>query len=56
MGKSSGGVANYHHQPVDTIDWISPVKLPEAVSLVLDVVDGLQDKTSDWCRPPIITK
>ena len=47
----SGGVANHHHQPIDTIHWISAEKLGEVVSLALDVVDELQDKTSDWCRP-----
>jgi hypothetical protein len=46
-----GGVANIHHQPIDTIQWISPAKLAEVVSLVADVVSALQDKTLDWCRP-----
>jgi len=47
----TGGVTNVHHQPIDTIKWISPVKLAELVSLVVEVVDALQDKTSGWCRP-----
>jgi len=47
----AGGVTNIHHQPIDTIQWISPAKLAEVVSLVADVVDALQDKTLDWCRP-----
>jgi aminopeptidase YwaD len=46
----SGGVANHHHQPVDTIHWINPDKLAEDVSMVVDVIDALQNKTSDWCR------
>jgi aminopeptidase YwaD len=50
---TSGGLTSYHHQPVDTIHWISPAKLGEVVSLVVDLVDALQDKTSDWCRPPV---
>jgi len=48
---SVGGVMNIHHQPIDTIQWISPVQLAEVVSLVADVVNALQDRTSDWCRP-----
>jgi hypothetical protein len=51
----SGGVANIHHQPIDTIDWLSPAKLAEAVSLIADLVDALQDKTSSWCRPTVAT-
>jgi len=47
----AGGVANIHHQPIDTIHWISLAKLAEVVSLVADVVDALRDKTMDWCRP-----
>ena len=49
---SSGGVTNVVHQPSDTIQWISPVKLAEQVSLVSRVIEALQDKTSDWCRWP----
>jgi aminopeptidase YwaD len=47
----TGGVTNIHHQPIDTIKWISPVKLAEVVSLVVAIVETLQDKTSEWCRP-----
>jgi Iap family predicted aminopeptidase len=48
---TSGGVANIVHQPADTIEWVSPAKLAELVSLIADVVEALQDRTSDWCRP-----
>lgn len=51
----SGGVANFLHQPIDTIDWLSPAKLAEVVSLIADLVDALQDKTSGWCRPAVAT-
>lgn len=47
---SSVGVANITHLPADTIEWISPAKLSEVVSLVADVVERLQDKSLDWCR------
>ena len=47
---SSVGMANVGHLPTDTIEWISPAKLGEVVSLVADVVVGLQDKSLDWCR------
>jgi aminopeptidase YwaD len=47
---TSGGLATYHHQPIDTIEWISPAKLAEVVSLVMEIVEALQSRTSDWCR------
>jgi len=48
---NSGGVANVVHQPSDRIEWASPARLAELVSLMTDVVEALQDRTSDWCRP-----
>jgi aminopeptidase YwaD len=47
---SSSGGANVDHLPADTIEWISPAKLGEVVSLITDVVESLQDKSPDWCR------
>jgi aminopeptidase YwaD len=47
---SSSGGANVAHLPADTIDWISPAKLGEVVSLITDMIDSLQDKSPDWCR------
>jgi Iap family predicted aminopeptidase len=47
---SSVGVTNVGHLPTDTVEWISPAKLGEVVSLVTDVVVGWQDKSLDWCR------
>jgi len=44
-------VANINHQPSDAIEWVSAARLAELVPLVADVVEGLQDKTSGWCRP-----
>jgi aminopeptidase YwaD len=46
----TGGVANHHHQPIDTIQWLSPAKLAEVVLFELDIIDELADKTSNWCR------
>ena len=46
----TGGVTNHHHQPVDTIQWLSPDKLAEVALFGLDIINGLVDKTSDWCR------
>ncbi len=46
----TGDVPNVIHQPTDTIEWISPTKLAEVVSLATGVVNALQDKPSDWCR------
>ncbi len=47
---SSSGGANVAHLPGDTIEWISPTKMDEVVSLVTDVVQSLQHKSSDWCK------
>lgn len=49
---SSVGVANLNHLPADTVEWISPAKLGEVVSLITDVVASLQDRAPDWCREP----
>ena len=46
----SVGVANICHLPSDTIEWLSPAKLGEVVSLVTGIVEGLQDKSAGWCR------
>ena len=47
---SSTGVTNVMHLPVDTIEWISAAKLGEVVSLVTEIVEGLQDKSLEWGR------
>ncbi len=47
---SSVGVANLHHLPADTPDWVSTAKLGEVLSLITDVVDCLQDRWPAWCR------
>ena len=48
----TGGLISHHHQPIDTIQWLSPEKLAEVVSLELELLAALADKTSDWCREP----
>jgi hypothetical protein len=47
---SAVGVANVAHLPTDTVEWISPAKLGEVISLLTDVVDSLRDKAVEWCR------
>lgn len=48
---STGGLTNYQHTPIDTIEWVSAEKLAEVGLFVLDLLDQLADKTSAWCRP-----
>ncbi len=48
---TSVGVNNVH-LPDDAVEWISPAKLDEAVSLIADIVESLQDKSPAWCREP----
>jgi aminopeptidase YwaD len=50
IGSAVGG--NITHQRIDTIERVSPAKLAEAVSLIADVVESLQDKSPDWTREP----
>jgi aminopeptidase YwaD len=47
----SRGVEGIEHTRRDTIEWVGPTRLAEAVSLAADLVEALQDKSSDWCRP-----
>jgi aminopeptidase YwaD len=49
---TSVGVSNLHHLPADRVEWISPAKLDEVMSLIIDLVAGVQDKSPGWCRPP----
>ncbi|MBU1880249.1 MAG: hypothetical protein KJ734_14980, partial [Chloroflexi bacterium] len=46
---TSVGVHN-GHLPGDTVEWISPTKLDEAVSLVADMVESLQGRSPAWSR------
>ncbi len=49
---SSAGAANVTHFPADTVEWVSPVKMHEVLSLIEKVVLSLQDKAPEWCRAP----
>jgi aminopeptidase YwaD len=40
----SVGGANITHLPSDSIEWISPAKLAEVVSLITDIVESLKDR------------
>jgi len=48
----SGSGANIGHLSSDTVEWISPAKLNEVVSLIADIVESLQDRSAEWCRLP----
>ena len=48
---TSQGIRDIYHTPSDTMEWISGEKLAEAVQLVLDLVDGLDNKDLAWSRP-----
>jgi aminopeptidase YwaD len=41
---SSSGGANITHLPSDTAEWISPTKLAEVVSLIIDIVESIRDR------------
>jgi aminopeptidase YwaD len=48
---TSQGIRDIYHTPSDTMEWISGEKLAESVQLVLDLVDGLDNKDLAWSRP-----
>jgi Zn-dependent M28 family amino/carboxypeptidase len=48
---TSHGIRDIYHTPSDTMEWISGEKLAESVQLVLDLVDGLDNKDLAWSRP-----
>jgi aminopeptidase YwaD len=47
---ASVGVGSVFHSPADTIEWISPEKLDEVVSLVSEIVESLGEGSPEWCR------
>ena len=49
---SSSGRFHNDHLRSDTIDWISPAKLEEVVSLTNAIITGLQDQPPGWTRKP----
>jgi Iap family predicted aminopeptidase len=50
LALSSIGVTNTMHQPIDTLEWISPEKLGEVISFISNFVESLQDRSIEWCR------
>jgi aminopeptidase YwaD len=46
----SVGVGHILHSPADTVEWTSPAKLNEVVSLITRIVEGLHDRSPDWYR------
>jgi aminopeptidase YwaD len=47
---SSAGRIRLDHLRADSVEWVSPAKLKEVVSLVTALVEGLQDKSPNWTR------
>ena len=47
---TSTGVADLLHSPADTVEWVSPEKLAEAVRLVAGLVRSLRGKELAWAR------
>jgi aminopeptidase YwaD len=47
----SVGIKDIFHTPADTVDWISPAKLAEAVMLAQEIVAALDEKEPNWARP-----
>jgi Iap family predicted aminopeptidase len=50
---SSEGRIRLDHLRADSIEWVSPAKLEEVVSLVTAAVESLQDKSPDWTREDV---
>jgi aminopeptidase YwaD len=48
---TSQGIRDIYHTPSDTMEWISGAKLAEALQLVLDLVNELDNKDLAWSRP-----
>jgi len=44
------GMRGIHHQPTDTLKWISEVKIVEVVSLAEDIVKSIHSKPVGWSR------
>lgn len=47
----SVGIKDIYHTPADTIDWISPDKLLEAIQLTQALVQALDKQEMGWGRP-----
>jgi Zn-dependent M28 family amino/carboxypeptidase len=47
---SSVGIRDIYHTPADTIDWLSPGKLDEAIRLALEILIELDTKDISWGR------
>jgi aminopeptidase YwaD len=44
------GMRGIHHQPTDTLKWMSEAKIVEVVSLAEDIVKSIQSETVAWSR------
>jgi aminopeptidase YwaD len=50
MAFSSEGRIRLDHLRADSAEWVSPAKLKEVVSLVIAIVESLEDKPVEWTR------
>ena len=48
---SSVRVKDIYHMAADTVEWLSPDKLVEAIRLVEEIVYPLDEKKGGWGRP-----
>jgi len=48
---SSVGRIRLDHLRADSVEWVSPARLKEVVSLVMEIVADVQDESPDWTRP-----
>ncbi len=46
------GMRGIHHQPSDTLKWMSEAKIDEVVSLTQDIIKSIQSETVGWSRQP----
>jgi aminopeptidase YwaD len=44
------GIKDIYHTPADSLEWISPVRLQEAVRLAMDILVELDTRDVDWAR------
>jgi aminopeptidase YwaD len=44
------GIKDIYHTPVDSIEWLSPKKLEEAICLAMDILVELDTKDMNWAR------
>jgi aminopeptidase YwaD len=51
LALSSVGIQDIYHTPLDTVEWISPDKLAEVISLTLEILRALEGEEAEKFRP-----